>query len=146
MRPVERMAPAAILLVDDDALLADTLAEFLRRHGYQTVPFYGGRAAMQHLASHPVALVISDLFMPDCDGIELIESMRRLADPPLLIAMSGSGDIRMQGMLKIAGMLGATRTLPKPFDAMELLSLVGELIGPPVSEPPPAALPDPDAR
>lgn len=125
------MARTDILLVDDDVMLGDALAEFLRRQGYRVEHFHGGRAAMQHLAKHSVALVISDIFMPDCDGIELLEFLRRLAPPPLLLAMSGSGDIRMEGMLKIAGLLGAARTVAKPFDLFELLGLVRELIGPP---------------
>jgi DNA-binding response OmpR family regulator len=120
------MAPNHILLVDDDVQLARSIAELLRRHGYEVALAHQGKAAMKYLATSRVALVISDIFMPDCDGIELL-------------AMSGSSTTRVTGMLKIAAALGAARTLPKPFEPSVLLALVRELIGPAtVSAPSPA--------
>jgi DNA-binding response OmpR family regulator len=133
------MAPNHILLVDDDVQLARSIAELLRRHGYEVALAHQGKAAMKYLATSRVALVISDIFMPDCDGIELLALVGSLNPAPPLLAMSGSSTTRVTGMLKIAAALGAARTLPKPFEPSVLLALVRELIGPAtVSAPSPA--------
>ena len=62
---------------------------------------------------------------------------------PPLVAMSGSGSSRINGMLKTAAMLGAVRTLAKPFDTAQLVKLVQELIGPPAGFTAPAGPRDP---
>jgi DNA-binding NtrC family response regulator len=122
-------APASILLVEDDVGLGRALAEVLRRHGYDVSVAENGRTAMEFLSRQRVALVISDIFMPEADGIELLGFLRRLTPPTPLVAMSGAG-VQRVSMLRVAGALGATRTLPKPFDLAQFLGLVRELIGP----------------
>jgi FixJ family two-component response regulator len=77
--------------------------------------------------------VISDIFMPEADGLELLGLLRRCVPCPPLVAMSGSGSYRVNGMLKAAKMLGAVRTLAKPFETTQMIRLVQELIGPPAS-------------
>ncbi len=127
---------ASILLVEDDVSLGKALAEMLRRQGYEVNVVHHGRAAMDFLARRRVALIISDIFMPEGDGIELLNFLRRITPQPLVMAMSGSGALRVNSMLKMAGVLGAARTLSKPFNTVEFLGLVRELIGLPVSVPP----------
>ncbi len=117
-------------MVDDDDLLAESVAEYLRRHGYDVQMAREGRAAMDLLARQRFALVISDIFMPEVDGIELLGLLRRCIPSPAIIAMSGSGVSRVEGMLKMASVLGAGRTLAKPFQPTHLIRLVHELIGP----------------
>ncbi|MES1167639.1 MAG: response regulator [Oleiharenicola lentus] len=129
---------ASILLVEDDASLGRSLADLLRRKGYEVSVVSHGRAAMDFLAKQRVALVISDIFMPEGDGIELLTFLRRVTPQPLVMAMSGSGTLRVNSMLKMAGVLGAARTLAKPFQTAEFLGMVQELIGLPVATPPPA--------
>jgi CheY-like chemotaxis protein len=126
----ETNLPAEILLVEDDAALARALEAVLRRDGYPVVLATNGRAAMDCITKHRVALVISDIFMPDGDGLELLNFLRRLTPHPPLVAMSGAGDGRVGNMLKVAGALGAARILAKPFSPSQLLTLVRELIGP----------------
>lgn len=128
-----------ILLVDDDVPLLQSMAEVLRRRGYAVALVHHGRAAMDFVTRQRVDLVISDVFMPEADGLELLGLLRRCVPCPPLVAMSGSSAYRVNGMLKAAAMLGAVRTLAKPFDSQELLALVHELIGPPL-EPPGAPL------
>ncbi len=122
--------PPRILLVDDDDLLAESLAEYLRRHGYAVQVACEGRMAMDLLARQRFALVISDIFMPEVDGIELLGLLRRCIPPPAIVAMSGSGAGRVECMLKMASVLGASRTLSKPFQPAHLIRLVHQLIGP----------------
>jgi len=137
--------PAEVLLVDDDVQLASTLAELLRRHGYVVTLAHHGRAAMDYVTRHRVALVISDIFMPEADGLELLNLMRRLTPRPPVLAMSGTTDNRLASMLKVAKGLGAVRTIAKPFESAQLLRMVQELIGPPASAAAPAGLPGPAA-
>ncbi len=127
---------ASILLVEDDSALGRSLAELLRRQGYDVSVATTGRAAMDFLAKQHVALVISDIFMPEGDGIELLNFLRRITPQPLVMAMSGSGALRVNSMLKMAGVLGAARTLAKPFQSVQFLGMVKELIGVPVASPP----------
>ena len=127
---------ASILLVEDDDSLGRSLAELLRRNGYEVNLATTGRAAMDFLSRQQVALIISDIFMPEGDGIELLNFLRRLTPHPPVLAMSGSGALRVNSMLKMAGVLGAARTLSKPFQTVQFLGMVRELIGLPVSPPP----------
>ena len=127
----EPALPAEILLVEDDPALARSLEVVLRRDGYQVVHAPHGRAAINIIARHRVVLVISDIFMPGGDGLELLNFLRRIKPRPPIMAMSGAGDSRLGNMLKIAGDLGAARILAKPFAPSQLIGLVRELIGPP---------------
>jgi CheY-like chemotaxis protein len=129
MPPAEPSIRTDILLVDDDVALALTLADLLRRHGYRVMLAHQGREAMKLLKRGQVSLVISDIFMPDCDGIELLNHLRGLTPSTPLVAMSGSSNTRVGGMLQVAAALGAVRTLVKPFEAAALIGLVKELIG-----------------
>jgi DNA-binding NtrC family response regulator len=125
------MSRTDILLVDDDVHLARAMAELLRRHGYGVTLVHRGRDAMTLLEREQVSLVISDLFMPDGDGIELLNHLRGLTPTTPVLAISGGDNTRVTGMLQVAAKLGAIRTLAKPFEAATLIGLVRELIGPP---------------
>ena len=122
------------------------MAELLRRHGYAVALVHHGRAAMDFVTRHRVALVISDIFMPEADGLELLGLLRRCVPCPPLVAMSGSGSYRVEGMLRTAALLGAVQTLAKPFEPAQLIKLVQELIGPPAGVTARAGLPGPAER
>jgi DNA-binding NtrC family response regulator len=125
--------PAEVLVVDDDCALSRALEAVLRRDGYPVVIATNSRAAMDAIARHRIVLVISDIFMPEGDGLELLNFLRQLNPRPPIVAMSGAGVGRLGNILEIAGALGAARILPKPFAPSQLLGLVRELIGPPVA-------------
>ena len=132
-----------VLLVDDDVPLARAMGELLRRYGYTVALVHHGRDAMDFVTRHRVALVISDIFMPEADGLELLGLLRRCVPCPPFVAMSGAGSYRINDMLKTAAMLGAARTLAKPFEPVQLFRLVEELIGPPAGLTGPAVPSDP---
>ncbi len=116
--------------MDDDQQLAGGLADYLRRHGYEVLLAYHGRAAVNLLKRQRVAMVISDIFMPEGDGFELLNALRHSLPAPAVVAISGGGLSQVGGMLQIASVLGAARTLAKPFQPAHLLRLVQDLIGP----------------
>ncbi len=120
----------SILLAEDDVGLARTLAEYLERQGYTVLHAKDGREATKVLMRQRVDLLISDIYMPEGDGIELLTLVRRCTPAPAVVAMSGAGLGRIEGMLKMASVLGAARTLAKPFSLQQLLGLVRELVGP----------------
>jgi DNA-binding response OmpR family regulator len=118
-----------ILLVDDDDLVANLLHKILTRAKHQVFRARDGAAALQLYDSRAVDLVLTDLIMPDMDGLELIRKLRQ-ADPALkIIAMSGGGRNTSGSYLSIAQQMGAARTLAKPFSGEELVAAIETVLG-----------------
>lgn len=114
------MNPARILLVDDDDLFAGAVGRFLNVLGYEVVRASDGRQALKLYHPADFSLVVTDLIMPDVEGVELITKLH-LAHPGVkIIAMSGGGRNRPDIYLPIAQKAGALRTLAKPFPLAEL--------------------------
>ena len=121
-----------ILLVDDDEAVRSVLRRGLERAGYEVREAGEGGAALKLLASAPADLVITDLVMPDMEGIELILALRKTHPKLPVIAMSGGGRAVGPGSyLQIARACGAVKILAKPFATEQLLAALQELLGPP---------------
>ena len=118
---------AKILLLDDDPELCSTLRDRLEMEGYDVQTASDGRLGLRLYHESPVDLVITDVLMPEMDGLEVIRVLAGTPSPPLMIAMSGGGS-RDLGFLVEAAEFGATRTLPKPFLLNDLVRLVKELL------------------
>ena len=116
-----------ILLVDDDERLRDVFTEFLTGSGYQVHVAPNGRIAWELLERQPFDLVITDLVMPDMEGIEFITKLRKAGHSVPIIAMTGGGQDRAI-YLTLAEKLGADRILKKPFALAELLDAVSSAI------------------
>lgn len=129
-------APLDILFVDDDREIAGVMTEYLRRCGYSAEAAADGQIALRTLQRRPVALVVTDILMPQVDGYELIMKLKQTPHRPRIIAMSGNPSKIGLDFLKSAQQLGADRVLPKPFVPQALLKLVQEILGP--RTPPPA--------
>jgi CheY-like chemotaxis protein len=114
---------ARILVVDDDEHVLTLLTNLLRRSGFDVVQAANGFKALRLLESMPVDLVITDLVMPDMEGIETIRRLRA-AGMTRIIAISGSG----MGYLDYAAKLGASTTLAKPFAPPEIVDAVQQLL------------------
>jgi len=116
---------ARVLVVDDDAPLRATVRRALVAAGYEVTEAGGGEAALQALGAHPpVDLLITDMYMPGMDGVELTIRARREGRPLKVIAMSGGGYMKREDVLDVARKIGAARTLEKPFTPDELLAAV----------------------
>lgn len=129
-------APLDVLFVDDDREIAAVMTEYLRRCGYKVESAADGELALKTLHRRPVALVVTDILMPEVDGYELIMKLRQTPHRPQIIAMSGNPSKIGLDFLKSAQQLGADHVLPKPFLPQKLLALVQEILGP---RTPPAA-------
>lgn len=120
---------ARILVIDDNPALREAICELLQQAGFETVSLTSGRRAAQIHRAEPVQLVITDIFMPDTDGLEIVSEFRRNFPDVKIIAMSGGGSLGMMELLSVAERMGAHRSLMKPFDLHELLSVVKDLLG-----------------
>jgi DNA-binding NtrC family response regulator len=114
-----------ILVIDDEAILRDAIAEALRRAGHAVDAFDSGRPALDAFAQGGVDLVISDLRMPGMDGVSVLEEAKRLAPdvPFLIVTAHGTVETAVGAMKK-----GAYDFIIKPFKLEELEALVARAL------------------
>jgi CheY-like chemotaxis protein len=117
-----------ILLVDDDESFRNMLHKTLERAGYQVEDAPNGQAALEVYQQRPSDLIITDLVMPEREGLETILELRRLYPSVKIIAMSGGGRINAKNDLIMAKKLGAKQTLAKPFSHQEILDVVAQVL------------------
>ena len=115
-----------ILLVDDDHDFRLMLKKLLEKNGYEVMHATNGIEALHLFQQYPARVVITDIIMPDMDGIETIIEMRKKYPDTVLIAISGGGRIGPVSYLNAARALGAAKILTKPFPNEELLKLLKE--------------------
>jgi DNA-binding response OmpR family regulator len=120
---------ANILVIDDEEPMRRFVARALEKQGHALFEAADGAEALRILAERPADLVITDLLMPETDGIETIMELRRLYPGTKIIAISGGGEYQTgAGFLRAAESLGADRTLTKPFRFQQLLPAVEALL------------------
>lgn len=117
-----------ILVVDDDPDMRALIGTSLGKAGYRVMTCESGRKAVRMLVESPVDLVITDLFMPEFDGLEVIRAIRDCADHLPILAISGGSAYVALDYLPIAHLLGADAVLPKPFPIKALEQQVRELL------------------
>jgi len=118
-----------ILVVDDQPEITAMLQETLEALGYEVETAANGKEALALHKQNPHDLVISDIFMPEKDGLELLSHFRREGSKSKIIAMSGGGNSSGPELyLDIARISGAHRILPKPFDRQTMLDAVKALL------------------
>ena len=117
---------AKILVVEDDLEVMDVISQILVLDGHETEVCQNGRMALAKLAESGYDLIITDLLMPEVDGLEFLLELKRQQSSVPVIAVSGGLGSRGTDFLEHAKMLGAGATLGKPFRASELLALVNE--------------------
>jgi CheY-like chemotaxis protein len=115
---------ATILVVDDEPSVRMMVTKFLAGEAHLILESADGAAALVQLSSQHVDLVVTDLYMPEMDGIEFTRRLRQLVSRPAMIAMSGGGLGSQVDLLDIAVHLGAVATLTKPFTRDQLLGAV----------------------
>lgn len=119
-----------LILIEDDELLRRTLTRLLERHGFSVREAGNGMEGLKLMRELPAPLVVTDLIMPEMEGIETIRHLRRLYPDTRIVAISGGGTIGAKCYLAVARQLGADRTLAKPFKPEQLLRVVAELLAP----------------
>ena len=110
-----------VLVIDDDDLVRYTLSKILQRNGYHVATASDGKRAMAVFRDERPDVVITDIIMPEQEGIETIGLLRHQYPQMKIIAISGGGRIRNVDFLEMARSLGADDVISKPFEADELL-------------------------
>ena len=119
---------ARILIIEDDNEVREYLESVISRAGYDVISAENGKDGVELFATRPADLVVTDIIMPEKDGIETIMDLRR-ANPDLkVIAISGGGRSEPENYLHSARLLGANRTMKKPFTNQEMLAAIAELL------------------
>jgi two-component system, chemotaxis family, chemotaxis protein CheY len=115
---------ARILVIDDDESIRETVRRVLEAQGHSVRVVEDGEDGIDSIAESAPDLVITDIFMPGRDGIETLRETRKAFPKLKVIVMSGGDSSGLMNLLDDAEMLGANRTLPKPFTPAELMRAV----------------------
>jgi YesN/AraC family two-component response regulator len=124
---------ALILIIDDESQIRSMLKLMLERDGYEVVEAPDGIEGIRIYRQNPADLIITDLIMPNKDGIGMIIDLKKEFPDVKIIAMSGGGLNKPEGYLKGAKKLGAACTLTKPIDRNEMLGAIKDVLKSPSS-------------
>lgn len=117
-----------ILIIDDEAMIREMFRRILEMEGYAVSEAAEGNEALARCREQCPDLIITDLIMPDKEGIETIIEIRRDFPETKIIAISGGGRITAREYLELAETFGADRSLSKPIGREELLAAVRSLL------------------
>jgi CheY-like chemotaxis protein len=122
------MPACSILVVDDEPGIRELLSLMLEAAGHTVTVAEDGIQAPKILESQPIDVVITDLLMPERDGLEFITEVRKKYPKVKIIAMSGGGHIARDSYLRIAKNFGAHVLLEKPFSQSGVLGAVDAVL------------------
>jgi DNA-binding response OmpR family regulator len=117
-----------ILLIDDDPRMREMIGRILQSAEFQVIEAASGTAGLALFREHKPDLVITDILMPDKDGIETVHDIRKFDPQARIIAMSGGGRAKYTNFLDIAQEYGAAEVLEKPFRREQLLAAVSRVL------------------
>jgi len=113
-----------ILIVDDDEMVRDALTAVLAGVGHVITVAANGREGLGLHALHNFDVVVTDIVMPEMEGIEMIRQLKRQSPQVAVIAISGGARLEPSYHLKVASALGADEALAKPVKPMDLIAAV----------------------
>lgn len=120
---------ADIIIIDDEPALRSTMRKILGRAGHTIREAADGDEGIRLFREKPPDLVVTDLFMPEKEGMETIQELRDEATDVKILAVSGGATVDPSGPLGDAELFGADGSLAKPFTVEELQEKVEELLG-----------------
>ena len=123
------MAFGSVLVVDGDSQALASVRAVLAGAGYAVEQASSGRRALEVIKARPPDVLITEILMPDGDGIELIAAVKRVHGDIRIIAVTQRRLLGRLDLLDLAGKLGADATLEKPFRPEALLATVAVLVG-----------------
>jgi DNA-binding response OmpR family regulator len=119
-----------ILIVEDDKDLREMLKILLSKRKYTVLEASDGKEAILHFKPAITDLVITDLIMPDEDGLKVILKIKEIKPSIKIIAISGGGKAGPGNYLNVARALGADEVFPKPFSLNDLISKIDSILNP----------------
>lgn len=120
------MSKYRILVVDDEQDIRDVSCLLLNKSGYEAISFESAQAALDAMEQESYDLVLTDMLMPEMDGVELITEIRRRNPEQVILAMSGGGHAPKESYLQIAKLYGVQGVIPKPFNREKLIEALIE--------------------
>lgn len=117
---------ARILVIDDEAPIRHVLRQALELRGHTVVEAQNGAIGLRLFQTEPADLVITDILMPEVEGLECIMKLRKISPDLRIIAMSGGGLTVHIDVLSLAHPLGACRIFAKPFDLHRMVAAIEE--------------------
>lgn len=120
---------ARILIIDDDAMVRDAIRDILESRNHTVEEAHHGRDGLDRMRQGRFDLVITDIIMPEMEGVEAMLAIREEFPGVKVIAISGGGRTANYDFLGVAGKLGANKTLQKPFKRDDLLRAVRDCLG-----------------
>ena len=120
---------ARILLVEDDDEARQALKRILEAAGHLVNDVGDGRVALRRFVGDPPDLVITDMYMPEMDGMDLLIRLREVFPEAKVVCISGGGYAETEDVLKEFRRLGAAAVLKKPIDRVELIKAVESSLG-----------------
>lgn len=121
-------AMAKVLIIDDDEVIRMLLARFLTNDGHDVIVAEDGRKGVAALKTHEIDVIITDIYMPNQEGLATIMEVRKSFPTVKVVAMSGGGARLSMDVLPVAAALGADRTLRKPFTPIEVSTVMADLL------------------
>lgn len=120
---------STILLVEDEVLLREGVQEMLEFHGHHVIGAGDGMEALEWLEQVPVTLIISDLVMPNINGVDFVEKVRqKFPDLPIIVASGSPGSVMNRLGIDSIHIPGATASILKPFKSADLIELVNKVL------------------
>jgi CheY-like chemotaxis protein len=119
---------AGILIVEDDKDLREMLKTSLLKMKYTVIEASNGKEALLHFKPAITDMVITDLIMPDEDGLKVIMKIKEMKPSTKIIAISGGGKAGPGNYLDLAKVLGADEVFSKPFSINDLMKKIEELL------------------
>jgi two-component system response regulator GlrR len=116
-----------IVLIDDEVKLTKAWGQVLTQKGFNVREFQNGKRALECLARERADLVITDIYMDEMDGMEVLKALKESYPKIKTIVMSGGSQVVDLDCLTVAKMIGADRALSKPVELKALLNTISEL-------------------
>jgi len=119
---------ANICLIEDDKMIRDSLERILKKMGHSVTTATNGREGLDAVAKISFDLIITDIIMPEVEGIEVIRTAKQQSPDTRIIAMSGGGRVGNTDFLQIAQSLGADQIIYKPVTKTEFMSALNHCL------------------
>lgn len=117
-----------ILVIDDEEQICEMLHKKLESVGYVVEEAQNGKIGLKLHRENPFDLIITDIFMPEKEGLETIRELRKEQPALKIVAITGGYSSGPDELLSVARMLGADRTFAKPFKLKEITEAINELL------------------
>jgi CheY-like chemotaxis protein len=119
---------ARVIVIDDQEAIRRIVRRVLERAGHEVLDAADGERGLELLERHPADVVLSDIFMPGMDGIQMLRQIRKQFPAVKVIVMSGGDSSGMLDLRRDAELLGAVKSLSKPFTTHEIVAVVNSVL------------------